>query len=189
MNREELKNKKIPKPKLSMLYVYIIVTIAMFVFAILIVSQSFFNPLNFQSDEICYLERSDYNNPMLCSFSYGDNMDNTYIFQDKVSLYAMFVYMQEGQVVSLDQAFGDADIDSILASRDTTVYEIFSQSIDTKHVFLVYDPGLEYNYLIVECMPDYPTGELKLMAIERSANIAKAMSSLKSTGVKGLEEQ
>ena len=186
MKLDELKDKKLPKPKLSVLYVYIIVTIAMVVFAILIVGQSFFNPLNFQQDEICYLERSNYNNPMLCSFSIGNDRDNTYVFQDKVSLYAMFVYMQASEIKEISEVF-TVDVDTLLKSDKTTVYEIFSQTTENDHVFLVYDPGIEYGYLIVECMPDYPNGGLKLMAIERTNDITKAMSSLKTTGLKGLE--
>lgn len=185
MNKEELKNKKIPKPKFSMLYVYIIVTIAMFVFAILIVTQSFFNPLNFQSDEICYLERTDYNNPMICSFSIGDNRDNTYLFSDKVTLYAMFVYLQAGELSEISDVFTE-DLDSLLSSKSTSVYEIFSQSPENKHVLLVYDLGVEYDYLIVECMPDYPSGDIRLMAMQKTNDIKKAMTSLKSTGLNGL---
>lgn len=188
MKKPTTKAQKAKRTKVNVIYIYVIVTIALVFFALLVSSQSFFNPLNFQSDSICYLERVEYNNPMLISYYSGDQPESTYVFQDKQNLYAMFIYMQQAELVPLADAMGaDCDIDAMIKANTTSVFEIFSQSVEKDHVFLFYDLGDECNYLIVECMPDYPEGELKLMAIEKTENLTFVVDSLKSTANKGME--
>ncbi len=176
------------RQKINVIYVYVIITIAVVFFALLISTQSFFNPLNFTSDEICYLERSEYLNPMLISGSKGNNLDKVYVFQDKPNLYAMFVYMQQAELVETEDVFDSQEaFEKALTAETTTVLTVYSKTVDTEPVFICYYLGEGSEYVIVRAMPEYPSGELRLMALPLSEKLSEVMSILNNECRYGLE--
>lgn len=188
MKRTLTDAQRAKRQKINVIYVYVIITIAVVFFALLISTQSFFNPLNFTSDEICYLERSEYLNPMLISGCKGNNLDKSYVFQDKQNLYAMFVYMQQAELVETEDVYdSQVDLDSALTADTTTVFTIYSKTVDTEPVFLCYYLGNGSEYVIVRAMPEYPSGELRLMALPLSEKLAEVMSVLDNECRYGLE--
>ena len=75
---------------------------------------------------------------------------------------------------------------ALICAKDGKQLKSIPAKLKKDETVLVYDLGVEYDYLIVECMPDYPSGDIRLMAMQKTNDIKKAMTSLKSTGLKGL---
>ncbi len=190
MKKTTSEAQRAKRHKINVIYVYVIVTIAVVFFALLVSTQNFFNPLNFTSDEICYLDRSEYLNPMLISGSKGNNPDKTYVFQNKPNLYAMFVYMQQAELVETEKVFdSQEDLESALKAETTTVFTIYSKSVETEPVFICYYLGEGSEHVIVRAMPEYPSGELRLMAIPLSEKLTEVMGILDRDFRNGLEAE